>query len=290
MVAKNFKFLYKYFGDKQEILAKMFEVHQSDISGYVNGSKSIPVGILQKISMRYGVSIDDLSNKDLSLEFDEPQTIDAKDTMKLGQKMFPILTSNIAETNDNFERAQSLLFDSLNIERAKDFYPKVNLVEYAIKLYQTAWKESGTYVALSNSISAILLTYCFYCNRGIQVTENLLSKGQVSLLDIQRSLLCNPKEPAPPNPYEEKKKAFFVKYEGMVYDSIKLLKKNTHFSELGDYYLAMCSLCGFAEDFLDVFADYKNCFCSGLYMLFQLYKLENKYAESFFDSLPPSLS
>ena len=51
MIAKNFKFLYRHFQDKQEVLAQMFRVPQSNISGYVNGTKPIPVDILQKIAM-----------------------------------------------------------------------------------------------------------------------------------------------------------------------------------------------------------------------------------------------
>ena len=53
MIAKNFKFLYKHFKDKQEVLAKMFNVPQSNISGYVNGTKPIPVDILQKIAITF---------------------------------------------------------------------------------------------------------------------------------------------------------------------------------------------------------------------------------------------
>ena len=44
MVAKNFKFLYRYYKDKQEVLAQMLHVPQSNISAYINGKKPIPIG------------------------------------------------------------------------------------------------------------------------------------------------------------------------------------------------------------------------------------------------------
>ena len=281
MIAKNFKFLYKHFKDKQEILAKMFNVPQSNISGYVNGTKPIPVDILQKIAIRYGVIVDDLSNKDLSLEFDSPQTIELKDTLSFSENMLPILTSNVAKNNDNFNRAHDILLDALNLERMDAFYGKINVLEHAITLFQKAWEESNTYVALSNCLSTVLLIYAFYSQRGIQIGQELIEKGSLSSFDIESSFLRDPRKPKVSNPYEKKQKEFFDKYDDLVYGNINLLKSNTQFSELGDYYLAMCYFFGFAEDFLE----YEQCYQTGLYMLIQLSKLDNKYADKFFETM-----
>ena len=282
MIAKNFKFLYKHFKDKQEVLAKMFNVPQSNISGYVNGTKPIPVDILQKIAIRYGVSVDDLSNKDLSLEFDSPQTIELKDTLSFGENMLPILTSNVAKTNDNFNRAHDILLDALNLERMDAFYGKINVLEHAITLFQKAWEESNTYVALSNCLSTVLLIYAFYSQRGIQIGQELIEKGSLSSFDIESSFLRDPRKPKAPNPYEKKQKDFFEKYDDLVYGNIKLLKSNTQFWELGDYYLAICYFLGFAEDFIE----YEQSFQTGFHVLLQLSKLDNKYADKFFETMP----
>ena len=282
MIAKNFKFLYKHFNDKQEVLAKMFNVPQSNISGYVNGTKPIPIDVLQKIATRYGVSVDDLSNKDLSLEFGSPQTIELKDILSFGKNMLPIFTSNIAETNDNFNLAYNILLDSLSVGRMDVFYGKINVLEHAITLFQKAWEESNTYIALSNCLSTVLLIYSFYTQRGIHIGQELIEKGSLNSLDIESSFLRDPRKPEEPNPYEKKQKDFFEKYDDLVYENIKLLKSNTQFSELGDYYLAMCYYLGFAEDVLE----YEKCFQTGSYMLLQLLKLDNKYADKFFETLP----
>lgn len=282
MIAKNFKFLHKHFKDKQDVLAKMFNVPQSNISGYVNGTKPIPVDILQKIAIRYGVSVDDLTNKDLTLEFDSPQTIELKDTLSFGENMLPILTSNIAKTNDDFNRAYDILLDALKLERMDAFYAKVNILEHAISLFQKAWRESKTYVALSNCLSTVLLIYAFYSQRGIRIGQKLIEKGSLSSFDIKSSFLRDPRKPIASNPYEKKQKDFFEKYDDLVYGNIKLLKSNNQFLELGDYYLAMCYFLGFAEDFLE----YEQCFQTGLYMLLQLSKLDNKYADKFFETMP----
>ena len=282
MIAKNFKFLYKHFKDKQEVLAKMFNVPQSNISGYINGTKPIPTDILHKIAIRYDVSVDDLVNKDISLDFDTPQTIELKDTMNFGESMFPILTSNVAKTNDNFNRAHNILLDTLRLDTLDAFYGKINILEHAITLFQKAWDESKSYVALSNCLATILLIYAFYSQRGIRIGQELIKKGSLSTFEIESSFLRDPRKPETTNPYEEKQKAFFEKYEDLVYESIKLLKSNSRFSELGDYYLAMCYFVGFAEDFIK----YEESSHAGLYMLIQLSKIDNKYADRFFDTMP----
>jgi transcriptional regulator with XRE-family HTH domain len=282
MVAKNFKFLYRYCKDKQEVLAQMFGVPQSNISAYVNGTKPIPINILQKIADRYGLTTDDLLNKDLSLEFDTPQTIELKDAMAFGKNMHPILTSNISKTNDDFNRAHKILLEALAIERIGTFYERVSVLEHAIDLFQKTWKETNSYVALSNSLSTILLICACYNQQNIKIGQELIEKGSVTFFDIQSALLRNPCKPNVTHQYEKKQQELFEKYDELAYENIKHLKSNAFFSELGDYYLALCYFVGFAEEHIE----YEQCVQTGLHMLIQLYKLDNKYANKFLDALP----
>lgn len=281
MIAKNFKFLYQYYEDKQEVLAQMFGVPQSNISAYINGKKPIPTKILKSISARYGVSVDDLVNKDLSAEFDLPQTIDLNYAMSLSKNMFPILISNVAKTNDNFNRAYKMLLSFLQLDNIEDLHGKIAVLEHIISLFQKAWKETNAYVALSNSISIILLTYSCYNQRGIKISQELLNKGKLTSFDIRSNFLRNPNKPIEQNPYEQYQKSFFEKYDDLVYNNIKLLKNSIDFSTLGDFYLAMCYLIGFKEDFIE----YETGYLTGVYMLIQLCKLENTYAEKLLEDL-----
>lgn len=155
-------------------------------------------------------------------------------------------------------------------------------MEQAIALFQKAWGESNTYVALSNTLSTVLLIYGFYSQRGIQLGQELIDNGTLNTLDIKRSFLCNPNKPFATNQYNQQQQLLFKKYDDLVYRNIRLLKSNTQFSPLGDFYLAMCYFTGFAEDFID----YETCAQTAVNMLLQLCKLENKYAEKFMESLP----
>ena len=281
MVSKNFRFLYQYYKDKQIALAQMLRVSQGNISDYVNGNKHIPVDILNRISIRYNVSTDDLLNKDLALEYDMPQTIKLEDANNLACSMLPIFTSNVAKNNESFNQAYNVLLTSLQLDNIEELYNKINSLEKAVELFQKAWTEANTYVALSNSISIILLIYMSCNQQAVNIGKELLDKGMLNSYDVERKQLRNPDKATTNNPYEKKQREIFEKYDDTVFENIRHLKSNLHFSELGDFYLAMCNFVGFTEDFME----HEICMQLGMYMLVQLCKLENKYAEKFIESL-----
>ena len=279
MLAKNFKFLYKYHKDKQEVLAQMFHVPQSNISAYVNGKKPIPTDVLNGISVRYGVPIEDLLHKDLSQEYDLPQSLELKEIATFAENLIPILTSNIAKTNDSFLRAnEKVKFCFYQLEELDGIW----ILEHAISLYQKAWEESGSYVALSNCISTVLFMYMSFNQSGMAIGQKLISKGKLTTFDIQNIFLRDPNKKLHKNSYKKQQIRIFEKYEDLVYENIKLLKGNTIFSELGDYYLALCYLVGFADDYIE----FESCQNTGFLMMLQLCNLDNKYAEKVMETFP----
>lgn len=279
LIAKNFKFLLKFHKDKQEILAKMFGVSQSTISEYANGKMPIPIEIAEKIAYRYSITIDDLTSKDLSFEYDKPQTISIEQAIDVGNRMFPFFTSSIAETNNNFNHAYEITMTILNTKDVNTLDSKIFSVEFAIELYKKAWKKSKTYVALSNTISLILFVFVFYSQQNEDIVQNIITKGKVDYFEIQQSLLRDPRKSNPVNKYESKRKVFLDKYYNLVLEYIKFLKSNTKFNDLGDFYLAICYFLGFT----DCEYDYDNCVLTALMMLTQQMEIGNKYAEKFLE-------
>ena len=283
MLAKNFKFLYRHYKDKQEVLAQMFHVPQSNISAYVNGKKPIPTDVLNGISVRYGVPIEDLMHKDLSQEYDLPQSLELKEIATFAENLIPILTSNIAKTNDSFLWAnEKVKFCFYQLDKLDEIYDNIWTLEHAITLYQKAWDESGSFVALSNCLSTVLFMYTSYNQRGIAIGRELINKGKLTAFDMQNIFLRDPNKDLQENPYRKQQIRIFEKYEDLVYKNIKLLKGNTSFSELGDYYLALCYLVGFADDYIE----FESCQSTGFLMMLQLCNLDNKYAEKVIDTFP----
>lgn len=279
LIAKNFKFLLKFYKDKQEVLAKMFGVSQSTISAYANEKMPIPIEVAKKIAFRYDVTIDDLTNRDLSFEYNNPQTISIEQAIDVGNRMFPFFTSNIAKTNNNFNRAYEITMTALKTEDVNTLNSKICIFELAIELYNKAWKESKTYIALSNTISLILFIFTFYYQRNVDIAQTIINKGDIDYFEIQQSLLHDPRKSNSVNKYENKRKAFLDKYYNLVFEYIKILKRNTKFSDLGDFYLAIC----YFQGFTDYEYDYDNCVLTALMMLTQQMEIGNKYAEKFLE-------
>lgn len=282
MVAKNFKFLSKYHKDTQKIWAQILGVTQSTISAYANGKMPIPTDFLKAISTRYNVSIDDLMNKDLSLEYDIPKKIHINDAAIFADQMYPILTSNTAKSNDSFNYAYRLWCSYLQIEDINNLYRDIKTLEHAVSLFQKAWKELNTYVALANSISVILFVYSLYSQRSVKALQEVISNGSNDYINLETLFLQDPRVKRETNPYARQQKDFFEKYDDLVYHNIKLLKSNSRFSELGDFYLAICNLLGFTEDYIE----YEYSSRAGICMLDQLCKLDNEYALRFWDYVP----
>lgn len=275
MIAKNLKFLRKYYGDTQVTLAKMLKMPQGNISEYEHEKKPIPLDVLKKISIRYNVTINDLISCDIASEFDLPQKVLLDDD--LNEDVFPILRSSFARKNESFNRAYDRFFEAMNVDKIEDLYKRVYMIEFAITLFEKAWEEIGTYVALSNIVSSVLLIYSLYGQHSLRIGQYIMNNKRLSVVDLQKLMLCDPSQPVKKNSYEKNKKEIFLKYEKLVYDCIKQLKSKTKFSELGDYYLALCYVIGFVDDSVD----YNTSALVGAHMMLQLDQLENKYAFSY---------
>jgi len=278
MIAKNFRFLYKdLYDEKQKVLAKEFGVSQNTISCYANGTRKIPTDILSKIADRYGVSPEALINKDLSFEYDSPQQINIEHMIKAGLRMFPIFTSELAKKDWSFNRAYEITKELFNIDEVNVLDGKICICELAIKLYKKAWLESKTYIALANSTSLILNIYARYNQDNIKSVQELIQREHFTDLELRRAYFldsCKPKA----NKYENRRKTFFDKYYDLVYENIKLLKQNIKYSDLGDFYLAICYLTCFVDDIIiETYGD-KICANTGMMMLIQQVEIDNDYA------------
>lgn len=280
MLKENLRFLRKHNGYTQKELAKLFGVTQSYISDIEYGDKDPKLEILEKYVQAFNVTYDDLINRDLSVQFVESPEITFDDAMNLGNNLYPFLTSDLAESNDNFNHAYKKLDSSLGTGSLALFYSRTNVLEYAITLFQKAWEESNTYVALANSISIILYMYSMYSFQTMNIghlVEELVIKESIDSINVPSDY----KNSISGVKYTDKQKVLFEKYNRIVYDSIKSLRTNSQFSELGDYYLALCCIVGFIRD-----EEYEYCVNAGRIMIDQLCELNNKYAIALKKVLP----
>lgn len=280
--AKNLKYLMDINGDKQIPLGKEFGVSQGSMSAYLHGKTRIPDDILLKISNKYGVTVSDLINKDISAEWDFPISItfNIDRMIDLLLLSFPQKTSRKAQKNKNFNKAFEIS-RKVYLEAVDTLDSRICIYEHAIDLYEKAWNESNTYVALINRISLILFIYSKYCQRNINISAEINENDTLEASEIQKILLRNQKNNNFVKKYEKKSKEFVSKYHNQVYENIKLLKNNPDFCELGDFFLLQC----FWQGFIDEDIDYDICQQTAGLMVYQQIKLNNSYVIKLFENL-----
>ena len=279
MIKKNIRFLRKFLhNDTQKALAHRLGITQGMFSEYESGKKPVSIDIAKQIANIYNVPLDDLIKKDLASEYDFPRFLTVEDAHVMGENLFPIMTSELAETNPNFTRAYRHMTDSFRFESLDEFESSIDKLELAVSLFQSAWEQTNCYVALSNSISVILLIFSFYDRHKTQIARELMDNDKVKTATLLRG-----ESPSAGDSirFEEKQRSILLKHSDIVYGNIKLLKSNLSFAQLGDYYLALCTFLNFDEDFIGT----DEGIHIGSYMLYQLHKLKNEYALKFIENI-----
>lgn len=272
--AKNLKYLMDINGDKQTPLGREFGVSQPSMSAYLHSNTPIPPDILLKISDKYGVPVSDLINIDLSTEWDFPISITFNIDRAIDAVLicFPQRTSRKAQKDKSFIKAFEISRE-VYLEDVDTLDSRICIYEHAIDLYEKAWNESNTYVALINRISLILFIYSKFCPQNTNIDAELIKKDTFEAPEFQKILLRSSKSKNVVNKFNKKGKEFLNRYYNQVYENIKLLKSNSDFCELGDFFLLQC----FLQGFIDEDIEYDTCKKAAELMMYQQIKLNNPY-------------
>ena len=80
MLAENLKYLRKRHNETQQQLSTVLDIPRTTLTGYELGNSEPGLGVLQKLSKHYGISVDDLINTRLG---DERMSVIRDDRMKV---------------------------------------------------------------------------------------------------------------------------------------------------------------------------------------------------------------
>lgn len=289
MIGNNIDFLMKYYGHNQTYLAKIVDVSQGSISGYLNNESRIKLDVANKIAQLYDISIEELMYEDLSLKYKKIEDIKHEQISNIALKFFPFKTSKMAEQNVDFNNACRICDELFVISNINELDKNISIYERAIDLYKKAWKESKIFAALPNCISTILLIYSMYNSETINIMQSIPKNKiitQNNIYTLIKDSLFKVKNKKFIDAYKTKQKLFFEKHFELVYEYIKELKQSIDYADLGDYYLALC--CFFA------FPDYN--FSKGLrikmtqYILHQQLAIDNDHARGLLIAIDKSFS
>jgi len=105
MISANLKFLRKLSGKSQDEVSKNLDIKRTTLSGYENGSAEPNSDNLVRLADYYGISLDELIRKDVSLQ---PEAVGSSskswgNTDISGDKLRVIATTVDRDNNDNIE-------------------------------------------------------------------------------------------------------------------------------------------------------------------------------------------
>ena len=100
-IGNNLKILRKHFGNSQEEIANLLQLTRSSYSGYENNVAEPGINTLVQLSELYGISLDVILKKDLSLMSDEQLALIFNEEIDLTGKNIRILTSVVNQENED---------------------------------------------------------------------------------------------------------------------------------------------------------------------------------------------
>lgn len=164
-LAENIRILMAVFEEKQKDLAAALGVTSAAVSVWVNGKKEPSAEMLERIAMRYSVTVTQLRYSDMS---DRQQIIfpnSKKKLMEIAEIALPCLSSDAAMTEQHFATAYRAHRQLLTIDNE---IARIHLLDTAIDEYRLSVTEANIVEAACN-LTALL----FRCSSVFQNPELL---------------------------------------------------------------------------------------------------------------------
>lgn len=278
----NIKGLRKAYGETQEDLAfAIGESGKTTISNYEVGSRVPKREVLRKIAKHYHITEEELLNNDYSQmkSIFDVDIFDFEHCKTSLEKTFPIIFSENAMKNSNFQKAYEIhmeLYNAMLYEKNT----KKERIDECIRLYELASKD-GIIEATANHLwwmSFWDIIYNFITPEMLEFFENTSDKNLTTKNFLKSGyLLSFDEELENTNELSKEDMDEIAERESNMYIDIYLLKKTSEYSDLGDYYLALKYIFGRASSTLS--KEMSMALGSELMKTYSM--LRNKYARKF---------
>lgn len=283
-LGNNIQALRTAYGETLEELGNAVGVSRSTISEYESGSrgKVPPREILIKIAKHYRVTLDDLTDGDLSGYRLLKSGISYESLSSLNKIIFPIIVSDKAMEDPDFARAYRLHNNIL--EAWSRGFNAEDAMDECIKAYEVAYKK-GILEANANSLWWIIRLGCSFSEAYMfDGYEDLYNHRTTFNTFLKHSYLYSYEEGLEHYPTENELAAlkdFIEENEDELRLHLNTLKASKEYSDLADYYLALQYSFGIINNNR---SKEMNAIIGGE-MLVSFAKMNNKYALEYIVSL-----
>lgn len=272
LLGKNIQRLREIHGDTLENLGDAIGFAKSTIKGYENGSRKPDPDTVKTIANYYGKTLDELMHTDLTgLEKIDMQQVSISSTVETFKKIMPLFSSEEAMNNASFKKGYDLSQRILSAF-ASDETLRGTIITDVTELFAQATSETEAPEALANLVWSIFVWWSqIFDAKEMMALQNKLLSKRIDMVELSRAI----KRVSPE--IESKRQGFILDMDELLRESIKSLKSDENWSDLGDYYLALRYTNGLVDTALSVEMNVTM----GIQLMIAYAQLDNKYAKIF---------
>ena len=273
-LGKNIRALRKAFGKSQYDMSMDLNMCDTTISQYENGIQIPERDKLLQIAKYFKVTENELIYGDFSHL--KNFNLSLVDNEKCFEYMFPVICSDDALKNKNFKKAYDIHMQIYeNLKNGKDFDEEPDFT--FLELYKEAYNE-GRIEGIANILCWTMLEGLLinidtpYFNDMVEIYPELSSK---QVLEIVHLNIPDEEYNERNKKYEKERLEYIKDTEDEFFRNIAILKKDTRYAELADYYISFRYMLGLYNNALS----FELNRAIGYELLNTLDKLGNKYAK-----------
>ncbi len=272
LLGRNIQRLREIHGDTLETLGDAIGFAKSTIKGYENGSRKPDPDTVKTIANYYGKTVDELMHTDLtSLEKINLQQISLSSTVEIFEKTMPLFSSEEAMNNVSFKKGYDLSQRILKAFARGETLRGTFIMDVA-ELFIQAINETEAPEAIANLVWSIFVWWSqlFDAKEMLELQNKILAK-KIDFIELSREM----KNVSPE--VESSRQGFISDFDELLCGSIKSLKSDKNWSDLGDYYLAL----RYTNGLVDTALSPEMNVTIGLQLMIAYAQLDNKYAKIF---------
>ena len=227
---------------------------------------------MKTIANYYGKTIDELMYTDLtSLEKIDAQQSSLSSIVETFKKIMPLCSSEEAMNNASFKKGYDLSQRILSAFASGETL-RGTIITDVTELFAKATDEIEAPEAIANLVWSIFVWWSqiFDVKEMLSLQYKLISK-RINMMELSRAI----KKVLPE--VESKRQGFISDMDELLRESIKSLKSDENWSDLGDYYLALRYTNGLVDTDLSVEMNVTM----GIQLMIAYAQLDNKYAKMF---------
>jgi transcriptional regulator with XRE-family HTH domain len=272
LLGRNIQRLRVIHGDTLENLGDAIGFSKSTIKGYENGSRKPDPDTVKTIANHYGKTVDELLYTDMtSLEKIDMQQISLSSTVEIFKKIMPLFYSEEAMNNASFKKGYDFSQRILSAFTSGETLKGTTITDVA-ELFAQATNETEAPEAIANLVWSIFLWWSqLFDEKEMLKLQNKFLSNKIDMIELSREI----KNVSPE--VEGKKQGFISDTDELLCESIKNLKSQKNWSDLGDYYLAL----RYTNRLVDTDLSAEMNVTMGIQLMIAYAQLDNKYAKTF---------